>query len=250
MDDNNTKTSIWDSLTENMRTWTVLMVFLVIALSLKGFFVNSFHRSKFLIFRPVCRTTSLPTASFLSLFRQMPVVPIPNCLQPNWVAIVVEGVWTQQEHQQIEFQWQILLVKLHLHHIKRCVDSTQDKAKQILNNKDISHISNVVSDNNNHKSNNINHNQHLRQHIVIIADGQHYGRGTSGQAWVGLPGNLYMMYCIVPMNDTASWDRRCCFWSIITGVVMSPTWWCWLWLWWHEQYLRRECEMAKWCFNW
>jgi biotin-(acetyl-CoA carboxylase) ligase len=97
---------------------------------------------------------------------------------------------------------------LRLHHIKRCVDSTQDEAKRrILNNKDISRsISNVVSDNNNnnnnnHKSNNVDHNQRLlRQHIAIIADGQHNGRGTSGRAWVGSPGNLYMTYCI-PMND-------------------------------------------------
>lgn len=73
-----------------------------------------------------------------------------------------------------------------VHHLKYCVDSTQDEAKRMLQD--------GISSNSEGSS----------SHFVVIADAQNRGRGTAGRTWEAspssTPGNLFLTYCL-PMDD-------------------------------------------------
>jgi biotin-[acetyl-CoA-carboxylase] ligase BirA-like protein len=67
---------------------------------------------------------------------------------------------------------------LQVYHLKNTVDSTQEETKRLLREQD-------------GKSNTLS--------LVVIADDQTSGRGTSGRTWHASPGNLYLT-CAVPMG--------------------------------------------------
>lgn len=126
---------------------------------------------------------------------------------------------------------------LRVYHIQQCVDSTQDEAKRLLqrlycrdwsrtttsyeedeegrpldNNQSLllqqspqsqTLQSSVQQKQQQQQKEQYNTHKAGRKHLVVLADTQSRGRGTSGRSWVAsTKGNLYMTYCF-PMEEIA-----------------------------------------------
>eukprot|EP00529_Nitzschia_sp_RCC80_P031857 CAMPEP_0113477654 /NCGR_PEP_ID=MMETSP0014_2-20120614/20319_1 /TAXON_ID=2857 /ORGANISM="Nitzschia sp." /LENGTH=354 /DNA_ID=CAMNT_0000370755 /DNA_START=32 /DNA_END=1096 /DNA_ORIENTATION=- /assembly_acc=CAM_ASM_000159 len=105
---------------------------------------------------------------------------------------------------------------VHIHplrvlHLKRRVDSTQDETKRLLQ-KYYDDQTVIAAKRNGENTKNVNTNAQAQKpdtiSLVVIADDQSHGRGTSGRSWVSvgntsgnlsISGNLFLTYAL-PMN--------------------------------------------------
>lgn len=130
---------------------------------------------------------------------------------------------------------------LRIYHLQRCVDSTQDEAKRLL--EQLHRACNADEEGRLPADSRLSASLPSRAHLhsrysaslpsradlrsapprrlVVIADTQSQGRGTSGRSWVATAkGNLYMTFCL-PMHDIAV--NKLTLLPIGIGVLVADT---------------------------